>query len=54
MQSTERFLLLLSTLFLAATVALSQATETVLYAFQGSPDGSRPVAGLVQDSNGNL
>ena len=29
-------------------------TETVLYSFTGSPDGSCPRAGLVQDSKGNL
>ncbi len=29
-------------------------TETVLYKFQGSPDGAEPVSGLVLDSSGNL
>jgi uncharacterized repeat protein (TIGR03803 family) len=29
-------------------------TETVLYAFTGSPDGALPLAGLIRDTTGNL
>jgi len=32
----------------------SDGTETVLYAFQGQPDGDTPYGGLVRDSSGNL
>jgi len=32
----------------------STGRETVLYAFSGGADGSRPQAGLVQDDNGNF
>jgi uncharacterized repeat protein (TIGR03803 family) len=28
--------------------------ETVLYSFKGQPDGATPIAGLIQDSGGNL
>jgi uncharacterized repeat protein (TIGR03803 family) len=29
-------------------------TETILYAFQGGPDGEEPLAGLIADASGNL
>jgi len=32
----------------------TSGTETVLYAFTGSPDGGRPYAGLTRDTAGNL
>ena len=34
--------------------ALAKAKEQVLYSFQGVPDGSVPVGGMVFDKNGNL
>jgi len=36
------------------TAAGGTFTETVLYSFTGSPDGSQPVAGLTMDPAGNL
>ena len=32
----------------------AQTNESVLYSFQGGPDGERPMAGLVADASGNL
>ena len=32
----------------------SAGNETVLYSFKGQPDGATPIAGLIQDSGGNL
>jgi len=32
----------------------SDGTETVLYTFQGMPDGARPAGSLIMDSAGNL
>jgi len=29
-------------------------TETVLYSFNGQPDGENPIAGLIMDAQGNL
>ncbi len=34
--------------------SLAYAADTVLYSFQGAPDGQLPLAGLVSDSAGNL
>jgi uncharacterized repeat protein (TIGR03803 family) len=34
--------------------AASASTETVLYTFSGSPDGSAPYSPLVSDKKGNL
>src|SRR5580693_5553148 len=37
-----------------ATQSLEARTLKILYAFQGSPDGSGPLAGPVQDKQGNF
>jgi uncharacterized repeat protein (TIGR03803 family) len=39
---------------LLAGFARGQATEKVLYSFQGGNDGASPQAGLIADSAGNL
>jgi hypothetical protein len=46
--------ILLASVLAIAPTASSQATEQVLYSFQGIPDGSTPVGGIVFDKKGNL
>lgn len=38
----------------ASSIGASAGTETVLYTFTGTPDGSAPYSGLVRDKKGNL
>ena len=33
---------------------LAEKTKTILYSFQGTPDGAYPTSALTQDSEGNL
>jgi uncharacterized repeat protein (TIGR03803 family) len=58
MQAFQRRLLICSAgllLFEAAfTSAVARNADIVLYAFQGSADGSLPAAGLIADKSGNL
>ena len=51
--------LALAIMLVAAVLATGSAqaqtyTESVLYSFEGSPDGAFPVAGLARDAQGNL
>jgi uncharacterized repeat protein (TIGR03803 family) len=49
--SRVAFLLTAVLMFAGSTFA---ATETVVYSFQGSPDGATPEGSLVADAAGNL
>ena len=56
-RGVARVALALAVVLVAAFVATRSAraqTESVLYSFTGGTDGSTPVAGLVQDAQGNL
>jgi uncharacterized repeat protein (TIGR03803 family) len=50
---SSRVAFLLTAVLMFAGAAFA-ATETVVYSFQGSPDGASPQASLVADSAGNL
>jgi hypothetical protein len=47
-------LLFSTTFFITLASAGFAQTETVLYSFQGTPDGLQPSSALVEDSQGNL
>jgi uncharacterized repeat protein (TIGR03803 family) len=54
-RGTLRFVTALAVIVLAVATQSAQAqTYTVLYSFQGMPDGDTPYAGVVQDKAGNL
>jgi hypothetical protein len=49
-----RSLLLVTLILLFASTASAEWKEKVLYSFQGIPDGSLPIGGVVFDQQGNL
>src|ERR1700685_681165 len=52
--SAKTFVACILSLVLACSVASAAATETIAHAFNRTPNGANPRAGLIADAAGNL